>query len=136
MTDSYNQQNINTVPPPSGTFNGSGAVLTEGQIVVQSPTTNNAVILSTGLAQIDVLGVVRQGGEDGGEIELATTGPFNMLVTGAVTRGDFIAASGAAGVGISTGGAGAVGDFAIAVESNPAVGTKLVQCRFKRAEVF
>ena len=134
MTDSYNQQDINLVPPPTGALNSSGGALAIGTIVAQDPATDDAVVPTTLANQEDVLGVVRVGGADGERISLATVGPFEVLMTGVVIRGDFISASAIAGVGIVA--AAVPGVFAIAIESNAAVGTRLVRCRWVRAELF
>ena len=133
MTDSYNQGNINA-PAPNLTTNGEGAAMVEGNVVAQSAAADDTVILTTAVGQINVVGVVEVGADDGEPVALASASyPFNVLVTGAVVRGNFIEASGIAGIGIV---GTAVGVFAIAIESNADVGVKLVRCRPIRSELF
>lgn len=133
MTDSYNQTNINQ-PAPSTSTNASGATMVEGQIVAQSPATDDAVVLSSAASQVDIIGVVSVGADDGELITLSSSCVFNVLVIGAVTRGDLIESSATAGIGQVTG--AFPGVFAIAIESNADAGQKLVRCRWIRAEAF
>lgn len=133
MTDSYQQKNINQ-PPPNTTLNASGGSIVEGNILAQSPATDNAAVLTSGSEQIDIIGVASVGGDDGSVIEMASSCPFNVLITGAIVRGDFVLSSAVAGIGES--GVADPGVFAIAIESNGDTGVKLVACRSARAEVF
>lgn len=133
MTDSHNQNSIN-IPAPNTTTNGEGIAMVEGNIVAQSAVTDDTAVLTRVLGQTNIIGVVSVGANDGALITLAPAAcAFSVLITGAVDRSDFIEASATNGVGIV--GAG-VGVFAIAIESNADVGTKLVRCRATRSELF
>ncbi len=134
MTDSYNQESINLVSASPSTTNASGLTLLEGHIVVQSPLLDDAVVLTALVQQLNILGVIGIGGVDGDQVYFSASCPFNVLIAGAVTRGDFIQSSAVAGVGES--GLAEPGAFAIAIESNADVGTKLVRCRSVRTELF
>ena len=112
----------------------SGAAVSRGSVLVPSTSVDRQVILSPGAAALDVVGVAVDSAASGSEICMAVGGEFQVLVTGAVTRGDFLASDAIAGVAESTGTGGSVGDFAIATNSNATVGIKLVWARFKKVE--
>ena len=114
----------------------SGVDVGRGAVLVPSTSADRQVILSPGAVVIDVVGVSAQTGSSGNEVCMAVGGEFQVQVAGAVTRGDFLASSATPGVAESTGTGGNVGDFAIAMNSDSNVGTKLVWARFKKAEVF
>lgn len=114
----------------------TGVAVSKGSVLVPSTSVDRQVILSPGSAVEDVIGVSAQAGLVGSEICMIIGGEFQVQVTGAVTRGDFLSTSATLGVAESTGTDGSEGDFAIATNSDAVTGTKLVWARFKKAEVY
>jgi len=104
--------------------------------VLKAGTVSRQVIPTPGAADLAVLGVASETASAGSQTCMAVGGEFQVLVTGAVTMGDFLASSATAGIAESTGVAGFPGDFAVAMNTDAAVGTKLVWARYKKAEVF
>lgn len=81
-----------------------------------------------------VVGVACGNGASGSTIRMAVGGEFQIKVIGAVSVGDFLAASSTDGVAYDAG--TNVGAFAIATSTDSDTGVKLVWARFKKAEVY
>jgi hypothetical protein len=114
----------------------AGEALPKGAVLRPSTTVNRQVVQTTGGADIAVVGVSSETVSAGDQVCMIVGGEFQVLATGAVTRGNFLASSGTTGVAADTGAGGSTGDFAVATSTDAAAGTKLVWARFKKAEVF
>ena len=120
----------------SCTFATAGEAIPAGAVLRPSTTVDRQVVQTTGPADEAVLGVAVESATAGSRVCMAVGGEFQVLVTGAVTRADFLASSATVGVAVSTGTDGSEGDFAIATNSDASGAVKLVFARFKKAEVF
>ena len=129
--------------PKNTTFDGyictratAGEDIPKGATLRSSTTTDRLIEQTTAADDIAVLGVAADAALSGRQVCVVVGGEFQILVTGAVTRGDFLSSSATAGVATSTGTGGQPGDFAIAMVTDAGVGTRLIWARFKKAEVF
>jgi len=113
----------------------TGVTVLKGAVIRPSTVTRE-VIQTTSSSDEAILGVTFAPAIAGSEVCMVIGGEFQVLVTGVVTQGDFLASSATAGVAESTGTGGGTGDFAIAMNSDTDGGTKLVYARYKKAEVY
>lgn len=114
----------------------AGEDVSTGELLRPSTTVNRTAIRTTSSSDLHVIGVAVESALSGEQVCMAIGGEFQILVTGSVDRGDFLAASSTTGVAESTGTSGDTGDFAIAMATDANTGTKLVHARFLKAEVY
>lgn len=124
------------------TFNGcliseatAGEALEEGDVLKVSTTVDRQVIKADSVGNEFVVGVACSDANSGATVKMAVGGEFQIKVTGAVTRGNFLKVSSTDGVAIDNTAAGNPGDFAIAMNSDADTGIKLVWARFVKAEL-
>lgn len=118
------------------TFAAAGEAIPFGSVLRPSTAADRQVVQTTALNDLKVVGVAVNAASSGERVCMATGGEFQLLVTGAVTRGDLIAASNTTGVAVVTPDDDAPGQFAVAMNSDANTGTKLVWVRFIKAEVY
>ena len=115
----------------------AGEEIPKGSVLRPSTTVDRQVLQTSSSGDKAVVGVAcKYAAGQGSIVKLSVGGEFQVLVTGTVTRSDFLASSNTPGVAESTGTSGAEGDFAIAMESSADAGVKLVWARFKKCEVY
>lgn len=114
----------------------AGENIPKGAVLRPSTTVDRTVVQTTGAADIQVLGVAAEAALAGQQVCMIIGGEFQVLVTGAVTRGNLLGSSATTGVAEDTGIDGDIGDFAITMVTDAAVVTRLIWARYKKAEVF
>ena len=108
-----------------------------GGVLRTSTLTDRSVRLTTASADPFVVGVA-DSDSIGDTVCMVIGGEFQVMVTGPVARGDFLASSATMGMAESTGTGGAPGDFAIASQDFGGILplTGLIWARFKKAEIY
>jgi len=115
----------------------AGEDIPKGACLRQSLTVDREMVQTTTAGDdISVLGVAVERAVSGSQVCIAVGGEFQVLVEGAVNRGDFLSTSLTAGVATSTGTGGQQGDFAVCLVTDSSTAVRLVPARFKKAEIF
>ena len=81
----------------------AGENLPKGAVLKQSSTTDMRLVQTTSADDNKILGVAAEKSYSGRPLCVVTGGEFQVLVTGAVTKGDFLSSSSTTGTAYSTG---------------------------------
>nr|QBK86121.1 MAG: hypothetical protein LCMAC101_07160 [Marseillevirus LCMAC101] len=119
------------------TFATAGEAIPTGAVLRPSTTVDKQVVQTIVVNDRAVVGVAAKSATSGESVCMAIGGEFQVLVNGAVTRGDLLASSAVVGEAVSVGviPASNFGVFAVATNSNANTAVKLVCARFTKAEV-
>ncbi len=119
------------------TFATAGEAIPVGAVLRPSTVADKQVVQTLVADDITILGVAVEAAPSGNSVCMAIGGEFQVLVTGAITRGDLLSSSDTQGVAILTPGApDQPGAFAIAMNSDANAAVKLVCARFVKAETY
>lgn len=114
----------------------AGENIPKGAVLKQSSTVDMRLVQTTSADDNKILGVAAEKSYSGRPMCVVNGGEFQVLVTGAVTRGDFLSSSSTTGTAYSTGTSGQVGDFAISLVSDATTTPRLICARYKKSEVY
>ena len=117
------------------TFATAGEAIPFGSVLRPSTTVDRQVVQTTSEFDPAVVGVATEDVSSGDSVCMAVGGEFQVLVTGAVARGELLASSTVTGVAESVGASPVeVGAFSVAMNSDTTTTVKLVYARFIKSD--